>query len=137
MSKPIYVVNKNKIKGAIDDIQGGVNIFKDGGIVAAEVSQLEISTNMNAVISGDKVILTAIGGGGGASYFHEITWDGSGPYTYTVDAAAHGLGATKELTVSVFENDQVVGVDVSINSSGQVVITSTVNFSNASILISK
>jgi hypothetical protein len=136
MSRPVYVVNKDRVEGGIDDIQGGINIFKDGSIVAAEVSQLDISTNMNATIVDDKVVLTATGGGGGGSYSHAISWDGaSSPYTYEVTAATHGLGATKDLDITVFESDTVVGVDIDITNTGTVTITSMVNFSNGKIVI--
>jgi len=70
-------------------------------------------------------------------YSSTITWDGAGPYTYTVTAATHKLGASKNLDVKVYESDSSVIVDVSVDSAGTVVITSIVDFANASILISR
>jgi len=70
-------------------------------------------------------------------YTSAITWDGAGPYTFTVNASTHKLGATRNLTAAVYESDNKVNADISISAVGAVVVTSDVNFSNASITISR
>lgn len=63
-----------------------------------------------------------------AADFLTTDWvGGSAPYTLTIAAATHGLGATKYLEVSVYEDgapNVKIEVDISISDAGEVVITS-------------
>jgi len=68
-----------------------------------------------------------------AKYTNSITWSGSGPYTFSITAATHGKGV--DPLVQVRESTAVVYPDIDIDGSGNVTITSTVNFSNGKVVI--
>ncbi len=56
---------------------------------------------------------------------------GAAPYTLTIAAAIHGLGTTKALAVTVYEDgapNTRVGCDLSVADNGTVVISSAVKF---------
>jgi membrane-bound inhibitor of C-type lysozyme len=69
------------------------------------------------------------------TYSSSITWSGSGPYTFSITAATHGLGATRNLDIKVYENNDLVMTDVAVAANGDVTITSTVDFSNGTVQI--
>jgi len=69
------------------------------------------------------------------AYTSAITWDGAGPYTFTVTAATHGLGATRNLDVKIYESNNIVMTDIAVDGSGDVTITSNSNFSNGAVYI--
>jgi hypothetical protein len=61
-----------------------------------------------------------------ADFNNTTDWAGSGPYTLTISAATHGLGATKALMVQVFEDgtpNSNVEASYTVADSGEVVIT--------------
>jgi len=135
MSSAVYVINRKKVENELDDIPGGINIFSNGNLLAANVSQLSFSTGTTAVIDDKKIKVTAAGGGGSLSYYGDIVWSGVGPYTFTITNATHGCGATNELDVSIFEGENEVSLGNQVAADGTVTLTSSVNFANGKILI--
>jgi len=107
-----------------------INIESDGGIqFDASNKGLEVKLDGTSLSVGESGVKKN-------SYSSDITWSGSGPYTYTIAAATHGLGVTRNLDVKVYESNDIVGVDIAVDSStGEVTITSVVDFSNAHVEI--
>ena len=64
---------------------------------------------------------------------YDITWSGTGPYTFEILAATHDRGTYP--LVQVMESTAVVYPDIDIDASGNVTITSTVNFSSGKVVI--
>lgn len=63
-------------------------------------------------------------------------WSGTGPYTYTVSAATHGLTSNDELMVQVRDDSgNIVEVDIAIDASGNITITSSTNFAGSIVAI--
>jgi len=74
-----------------------------------------------------------------ATFNNTTDWSGAGPYTVTIAAATHGLGATANLMVQVKElsgsDYNVVEVDIQTQADGDVVITSAAKFTGSYVLI--
>jgi D-alanyl-D-alanine carboxypeptidase len=74
-----------------------------------------------------------------ADFNNTSDWTGaSAPFTITVAAATHGLGSTKQLQVSVYEDgtpNSLVVTDVTVADNGDVVITANSKFAGHYVII--
>lgn len=103
---------------ALDDISGLA--VTDGNIIVGDGTNWVAESGATARAS-----LGAVGKYA-ADFNNTTDWAGSGPFTYTVAAATHGLGATKSLGVFIKSDgtpNLAVDASYSVADNGDVVVT--------------
>lgn len=126
------IQNSSVVIDDLNNVSGIVNLTATGTTILATTLTGVLRAD-SGVVSTDSNIIRKY-----SADFETTDWAGSDPYTLTITNATHGLGATKYLTVTTYQDgtpNQQVEAGVTVSDTGEVVITSNSTFDGHYVII--